>query len=254
MTVQVGAELLVGFLLALVRTSAWLVACPPFNASSFNVRVKIGLAVGLSLFMAPQVGADQQLLTDGWAFMVAVAYQAFTGVAFGFMVLIVFQVIQAAGELIDLQAGFAAASLFDPFTNAVSTPIGRLYQLMATALLFVLDGHVALVRGFVTAFGQAPMAGPGLGELGEALIADIARFLVAALEIAAPVLAALFITDLVLGLLTRAAPQLNILVVGFALKIGLVLLVGGLVLVLLPGTVTTVLTRAIEGAVRVTLP
>jgi flagellar biosynthesis protein FliR len=250
MTLQVASELMVGFLLALVRTSAWMVACPPFNSNVFNIRAKIALAAGLALILAPKVGGDPELLTDGWAFIGAVAFQALTGLALGFAVLIIFLVVQAAGELIDLQSGFAAAAMYDPFTNASSTPIGRIYQLMATAILFALNGHIALVRGFMTSFEAAPLSGPRLDDLGRLLTEDLSRFLIAAIEIAAPVLAALFIADLVLGLVSRAAPQLNVMVIGFALKIGVVLAVIGLVLPLMSGVVAEMLSRAINSTGR----
>lgn len=246
MTLQVASDQLVGFLLALVRTSAWLVVCPPFNTQAFPVRVKVGLAAALAVMLAPTLGSQPRLLEDTWAFAAALAYQAFTGLALGFAVYAVFAVVQAAGELLDLQAGFAAAAIYDPFTNAATTPIGRLHQLVVIAILFAINGHLVLVRGFITSFQAAPLAGPRLDDLGRLLTEDVARFLLAALQIAAPILAALFLADLVLGLLSRAAPQLNILVFGFALKIGLALVLVAVVLPVMPDTVTGLLERAVR--------
>jgi flagellar biosynthetic protein FliR len=236
LAVTVPPNLIAGFLLALVRTSAWVVITPPFAGNLVNTRVKVLIAASIALVLAPSVKADPNLFQFG-TFAAAVFYQAFVGLALGFAVYLVFAVVQTGGEIIDLQAGFAAARLYDPLTNAASTPIGRLYQLVATTLLFALNGHLLLVKGFMTSFQAAPLSGPSLNRVGAMFTAEIGRFLLSALEIAAPLLAALFLTELAMGLLNRAAPQMNVMTIGFVIKILLALLMVGLALPILSSVV-----------------
>src|SRR4051794_26946406 len=248
MNVSVDPLLLAGFLLALVRTSAWIVVCPPFNNNSIPGRVKLILAIGLAIAVAPRVKVAPEVFQLG-TFAGAVVFQVFVGLALGFVVYLVFSVMQAAGELIDFQAGFSAAQLYDPFTNAVATPIGRMYQLLMTAILFAINGHLILVRGFLPSFNAAPIAGLDMNRLSKVLTEDMSQFLMAAVEIAAPLMAALFLTEIVLGLLGRAAPQVNILQVGLVVKILMVLLLVGLALPMLGPAVADLLDRATRNTV-----
>ena len=243
MQLSIDPTLLAGFLLALVRTSAWIVVCPPFNNNAIPGRVRLGIAAGLAIAVAPRLKFSPEVFQLG-NFAGAVVYQTFVGLALGFAVYLVFAVMQAAGELIDFQAGFSAAQLYDPFTNAVATPIGRLYQLLMMAILFAINGHIILVRGFLTSFDAAPLAGIDMNRLSKVLTDDMTRFLMAAVEIAAPLMAALFLTEIVLGLLGRAAPQVNILQVGLIMKILMVLLLVGLALPMLGPAVGDLLDRA----------
>jgi flagellar biosynthesis protein FliR len=242
--VTLPTEQLAGFLLALVRASAWIVVTPPFSSRAIPPRVSIALAAGLALIMTPAVTVSPELF-QLWPFASAVFYQAFVGLALGFAVYLFFMVVQVAGELVDIQAGFAAAQLYDPFTNATASPIGRLYQLVATSMLFAINGHLLLVRGFLSSFEAAPLNGPSLDAIGSLFTSELGRFLLAAMEIAAPLLAALFLTELMLGLLARAAPQINIMTIGFVIKIILALGLVGLALPILPGVLHDLVTQSV---------
>ena len=249
MTVSLSSELLVGFLFALVRTSAWIVVAPPFSSSTIPARVKVVVAAGIAVVLAPSLGSHPELFEVG-PFLGGLAYQAFTGLALGFLVLLVFAAVQAAGELIDLFSGFTAASLYDPFSNASATPMGRLYQMVAIGILFAVNGHLMLVRGFMESFEHAPLQGPRLDDLGRLLTHDLAGFMVSALEIAAPMLAALFLAEIAMGLLAKAAPQSNVMVLGFAVKIMLVLVLGTLALPLLTDAVPSLVEDVVRNGTR----
>jgi flagellar biosynthetic protein FliR len=240
------------FLLALVRASAWIAVCPPFNSPAFNTRVKIGLAAAIALLLVPSVRDVAAPADDLWAFAGAALYQVFVGLALGFSVYLVFIAVQVAAEILDLQAGFSAAQIFDPFTQAAATPIGRFTQLLAVAVLFTINGHVVLVRAFIESFRTAPLAGPALGDLGRLLTTDLVGLLATALEIAAPILATLFLTEMVLGLLTRVSPQMNVMVLGFIAKTLLVFVLVALAMPVLPNIVENLVVDAVRGIVRLT--
>jgi len=250
MTIQIAPDLLVGFLFALVRASAWIVVTPPFNASGIPARVRIAVAAAIAFLLAPTLGHRPDAF-DLAPFLSGLVYQVAVGLALGFLVQLVFAAVQAAGELIDFFSGFSAASIFDPFTQANASPFGRLYQLLATAILFALNGHLLLLRGFIQSFEAAPLGGLNFNRLDSLLTSNVLTFFLAAVEIAAPLLAALFCAEIVLGLLTKAAPQMNVLQFGFALKILIVLLLAGVALPALPDAVGRLLERVVSGDIFV---
>ena len=245
MTASLPVDLVLGFLLAVVRASAWLAVAPPFNTRMIPVQAKVGFAVALAIPIGPRI-AEQAPSPEVVPLVTAVLLQVAAGLALGFLTQVVFAAVQAAGELIDLFAGFTIAATYDPFTNANQAVFGRFYYLLTMTLLFALDGHLLLVRGFLDSFAAMPTGIPDLGSVSSVLVDSLGMFFLAALEIAAPVLAALFLTEVALGLLSKAAPQMNVFVLGFPIKILLSLGLVALTLPLLP----TALDRLLRTAVR----
>lgn len=249
MEIDLPAETLVGFCVALVRTTAWVSVCPPFNSPAVPLRVRVGLATAIAFVVAGRLGAGVTSLAVG-PFVVALLVQALAGLALGFAVLLLFSAIQAAGELIDLQVGFSLGAVLDPLSGATASPIGRLHQLMALVILFAINGHVLVVAGYLRSIESVPDGRLDLAVLGHELTGLLGAFFVAALEIGLPVLAALFCTEVALGLLGKAAPQLNILVLGFAAKTFVAFLLLGMTLVLLPESTGSLIGRAVRSVGR----
>ncbi len=251
MTATLPVDLLLGFLLAMVRTAAWLVVAPPFNTRMVPVTAKVGLAVALAVPVAPRI-AETAPAPEVAPLVTAVLLQVGVGLALGFVVQLLFAAVQAAGELVDLFAGFTIAATYDPFTNANQAVFGRLYQLLATALLFASDGHLLLVEGLLDSFAAVPSGMPDLAAGSAELLDSLTLFFLSALEIAAPLLGALFLAEVALGLLSKAAPQMNVFTLGFPIKIMLTLLLAGLALPLLPNAVQGLVSAATtSGAVLV---
>lgn len=249
MTASVAPGLLVAGLLALVRAASWLAFAPPFNSPAIPARVKIGLAGGLAIAVAPHispaVGASALPVSTA-AFVGAVVLQALTGVALGYLTGLLFSAVSAAGSLLDLVAGLNLTAAVDPLGLEQQPVLGRSFNLIALTLLFALDAHLMLVKGFLTSFQAVPLSGPSLAVLQRTVVADVGLFFLSAVEIAAPLGAVLFLTDVALGLLSRAAPQLNVFNLGFAVKVLLVLLLVGTTLPLLPGAVGTLVDHSIR--------
>lgn len=233
MTFSADPATLVGFLLAMVRTVAWLTTSPPFTRGMVPVRVRLGLGVGLGALLAGSVDASEVPFdTVGLTF--AIAYQVIIGVALGFVVQLFFTAFQAAGALIDLSSGFSIGAQFDPLTGNQNATVARLYDLLATVLLFAGGGHVLIVGGFMRSFQAAPLSGPSLEQIGQLLIHGLGTFMVAAIEISFPLIAALLMTEIALALLARAAPQANVLMLGMTVKALVLLTLLGLSLAVLP--------------------
>ncbi len=236
MTAQLPVDVVLGFLLAVVRTAAWLTVAPPFNTRMIPAPAKVGLALALAIPVAPRI-AETAPAPEVGPLVMAILLQIGVGLSLGFVVQLIFAAVQAAGELVDLFAGFTIAATYDPFTNANQAVFGRFYQLLATALLFASGGHLMLVQGLLDSFRVVPAGLPDLGVTSGELLDALGLFFVSALEIAAPLLGALFLTEVALGLLSKAAPQMNVFTLGFPIKILLTLLLAGLALPLLPNAV-----------------
>lgn len=240
-------SVLVGFCLVLVRAGAWVTICPPFNMPAIPVRIRAGFAVAMSVVLAGKVGAEVQSISTA-SLVSAMFSQLLAGFALGMFVFVIFSAVQSAGELIDLQVGFSLGGVIDPLSGNNSTPIGRFHQLLGLAILFGINGHVIVARAFIRSVEVAPMGQLDTAHLAESLSKLVAVLLAASIEIALPVLTALFCTEVALGFLGKAAPQLNILVIGFALKAMIAFALLGATLMLLPEAVESLLGRGLRAA------
>ena len=236
MTIEAPADLLLSFLMALLRTSAWLVLVPPFNSRTIPAQVKAALALALAVPVAPRLVEHAPPL-EVPALISATLLQVLIGLALGFVTLLIFSAVQAAGELIDVHVGFSMGAIIDPLSGVNQAVFGRLYQLLAVTLLFVIDGHLLLVRGFLASFDIAPTWPSDLTVFADRLVHGLGVFFAAAVQMALPLIAALFLAEVVLGLLSRAAPRMEVFVLGFPIKITMALVLAGLTLPLLPQAV-----------------
>ena len=250
MTVDLAPALVSGYLLAMIRAAAWVFVCPPFGNRSVPTMVKVGLAAALSLVVGPRL-ADQAVPLEVGPLLSAAVLQVAAGLALGFLGVLLFTTFSFAGGLIDLVSGYSVAQLFDPGNQAPVSIFGQFYAVLATTLLFAIDGHLLLVRGFITSFDAAPLTSLSVDTLAELITGDIALFFVAALEIAAPLLAALFLSEAALGLLSRAAPQMNIFALGLPVKILVTLTLAGLALPLLPDAVSGITNQIVRQGLSV---
>jgi flagellar biosynthetic protein FliR len=239
-----------GYLLALVRATAWLFVAPPFGGRLVPVQVKLGFAAALALAVGPRVAEHAVPLSAG-PLAGAAVMQVFAGFALGYVGVLLFGVVQAAGGLIDSFSGFTMAQMVDPTSTGTTTVFGRFYQLLAVTLLFATDGHVLVVRGFLASFDATALNGVDLDRLVDLLAGDLGRFLVAALEIAAPLVGALLLTELALGVLAKAAPSMNVFVLGMPLKMVVTVGLAAVAVPLLPGVVDALVDPLVRQSLQV---
>jgi flagellar biosynthesis protein FliR len=237
-TIELAPQALTAFVLAMVRSIAFLIVAPPFSMRAIPIQVKLGLAAALSLAVSPGL-AGQSVPLETLPLIGATLAQVAIGLLLGFLTMMLIAVVQAAGEMIDMFGGFTISSVFDPLTQSQAGVFGRFYNLLAMTLLFAIGGHLLLIRGLMTSFEAVPLSGIPLTNLSGLFIDTLGRFMLAAIEIAAPLLAVLFLAEVVLGLLSRAAPQMNVFAMGFTLKIMVALGLAGLAIPILPGAVTS---------------
>ncbi len=246
MNVDVAGPLLLGFLLAMVRGVAWLVITPPFSHRGIPVTVKVALSMALAAPVAPRL-AETAPAMDLPSFVGALLVQVFAGLALGFVTMVIFSAVQAAGDLLDLFGGFSLASGFDPLSQHQGSVMGKLYYWLALILLFTVDGHLLLIRGFFTSYDALPLdASLDPADVSKVLLVAVGQFFLAALQIAAPLIAVLFLIDAGLGLLTKVSPALNAFSLGFPAKILATLLLVAAALPMMPGIVRSLVDMALH--------
>jgi flagellar biosynthesis protein FliR len=236
--VTIDATAYLAFLMAMVRAGAWVAVAPPFNHHSIPVTVRAGIAAALALAIEPtlqhQLGST---VFDTPTLIGALVVQALAGVGLGLIVRILLMAVTSAGSMIDLFGGFTISAAYDPNLNAQSAVWGRFYELLAVVLLFAINGHLLLVRGFLASFDAIPLHGPAVGLMSKGMLDAVTAYFGAALEIAAPLLVVLFLAQVVLGLISRAAPAMNVLSISFPFMILLTILLAGVAIPMLPKAV-----------------
>jgi flagellar biosynthetic protein FliR len=245
------AELL-AVMLGAVRTGAFMIISPPFNSRLIPGTIKALLSIGLTLPLAPYLrGTIPSLETAD--LIASAALQVFVGAGLGFIVAILFAALQAAGDLLDLFGGFTLAMGYDPLSLNQSSVFGRFYNLVAATILFASEGHQLILRGFLQSFRTLPLNMTfDMGTFSQLLLKGVGEMFLAALQIAGPLVAVLFLTDVAFGLLNRVAPALNAFQLGFPAKIMMVLLLSGLAIGTLPQVIETLVDKAVRAVVQLT--
>ena len=239
LSLGVPLETVVTTLLVMLRITTWLVIAPPFSHRAIPARVKALLALALSLAVAPGVAAPD-LSLDAGPLVAAASQQVLVGGALGFVCYLVFAAVQAAGDLLDVFGGFQVAAAFDPQMQTQGAIFGKFYQFTAIVLLFASDGYLVVLHGLHRSFRVLGVDEVlSLDVMARVVTEGTSQLLIASLQIAGPLIAVLFLTDVGLGLLTRAAPSLNPFALGFPLKIFITLSLAGIAVAVLPQLVDT---------------
>lgn len=204
----------------LLRVLGLFTAAPVLSMRAIPVRVRVGLAGLVALCAQPSLPAMPVVPLDSPAALAMVAQQVVIGLTIGFAARVVFTSIEFAGELIGLQMGLNFASFFDPTSGSQVTATARFFNTMAAWLFVVINGHLLLTVVVVESFQRFPVSDHPLDLLlqiqPQVWGADLFRY---GLWIALPTITMLAFVNLVLGLISRVAQQLQIFSIGFAITI-----------------------------------
>jgi flagellar biosynthetic protein FliR len=208
-----------------VRIGACLMVAPLFGARFVPARLRLVLAVALTALVVPLLPAPTIAPFSGAGFVV-VAQQLLIGVAMGFALQVVFDALGLAGQLLANSMGLSFAFNVDPLRGSSTAALGQLYIILATLTFLALGGHLALIELLVASLHTLPVGTAGLGSEGLwALVNWGGTLFSGATMIALPGVTALMIVNLAFGVVSRAAPSLNLFAVGFPISLGLGLLV-----------------------------
>lgn len=213
--------LIAGLLWPLTRILGLVATAPLFGNVSIPARVKVCLGVLLALIVAPAVpslpATDPMSLTG----LLILMQQLVIGLAMGMAMRIVFAAVEMAGEIVGMTMGLGFATFFDPMSKSHSSAISQFLSLVTLMLYLAANFHLMLFATLVDSFTTMPVAAGsfGMGSF-EQLALWGGRIFSAGMQLSLPIVAALLINNIALGILTRAAPQLNIFGIGFPIAIG----------------------------------
>lgn len=211
------------FLLIFCRITSFFVVAPVFSTRNVPAPFKIGLSFFVALIIFLTYGITKSVPTDTF-YIVSILREIIVGLLMGFTAYIFFSAIHTAGGFIDMQIGFGIANVIDPVSGLNSPIMGGFKYLVATLLFLTMNGHHYLLNALVRSYEVVPLTNELFGRIAEGRISEFlvltfARAFVLAFQLAAPLVVALFLTDVGLGFLARTAPQFNVFVIGIPLKI-----------------------------------
>jgi flagellar biosynthetic protein FliR len=246
MHIPVNPDEIAAVALVSVRILAFILVAPPFSHPSIPLQVKGMLAVVLAIVVAPQAAQHYSPASTG-VFVVDLVTEAVTGAVLGFLVYAVFSALQSAGSLLDFSGGLQAAQQYDPAADVNAAPFSRLFQMTALTLLFASDGYQLVLGGLVRSFAAIPLTvSVNWHALAQTLTGSVTQLLIAALQIAGPIMAVLFVANAALGLLSRVAPALNAYSLGPPALVLLTVVLCGVGIVALPAIVQVIAENAVR--------
>jgi flagellar biosynthetic protein FliR len=214
-----------------LRIGGFVLTAPVASESSVPAPVKIALSIGLAFILAPlaQTPADLSIFSGAGA--LAAAQEVMIGIAIGLVVQLTFEALTFAGQTISMSMGLGFATLLDPEHGANTPVLGQFFMILGTLAYLSVNGHLVLIGALAMSFKNLPVGGANVDRnLLWALAGWGARIFETGLLIALPAVIALVIVNLALGVVTRAAPQLNLFGIGFTITLlcGFLVLIVGL--------------------------
>jgi len=248
---QIGQQQLAGFILVLARVSPLFVLAPVFSSKMLPARARGIAAVALSFGLAPWALHGHQVPLDVMALSGMVLKELLVGLAYAFALGAVFAAVSVAGSLLDTAMGFSFGSLVDPITGNQSQILSQLYAMVGILVFIAIDGDHWMIEGLARSYDLVPIDKmPSINALVGGADKAFVSIFTSALELAAPVLLAVLITDAAMGMVARVMPQLNVFAVGFPAKIAVGLLVMGVSLPFVGGWIADQVQLSVSSALQ----
>jgi flagellar biosynthetic protein FliR len=248
---QFSEQQVAGFMLVIARIAPLFLVAPMFSSKIIPGRVKGLAAVGLAVGIAPLATADARIPLDVMSMGAIAAKELMIGLAFAFSIAVLFAAVSAAGALLDTLIGFSFGALVDPVSGTNSSVLGQLYSLVGVAIFIAINGDAWVIQGLYRTYELVPLVdAPSVATMVGGVQEAFSGIFVAALEIAAPVVLAVTLTDAAFGVVSRVVPQLNVFAVGFPAKVTVGLLVLGVSLPFAAGWLSDELQRSVGAALE----
>jgi flagellar biosynthetic protein FliR len=218
-TAQLNAWLAM-FMWPLARVLGLMATAPVFSNAAVPARIKLVLGLAIAVAVAPAAGPMPEVSPGSGAGILILVGQCIIGATLGFAMQVAFAAADLAGDLCGLQMGLGFASFYDPQSAGNSAILSQFFGIIATLILLAGNGHLLMLGALTQSFQAIPISASMLPAGSLAQVAEwgslVFRY---GLLMSLPLLVAMLIANLALGVLTKAAPQLNIFAVGFPLTI-----------------------------------
>jgi flagellar biosynthesis protein FliR len=212
---------MIAFVLVLLRISAFMVSWPVFGVESVPMQVKILFALVLAFIVFPVTEWRQvQVDFDSSSLIWLALREAFIGVCFGFLGRMFFMAVRVTGEMISLSIGLSGAQLFNPSMGGQTTPVDQFFYSLAGLLFLTINGHHLFIAGLIDTFRILPIGNISLNMAPFATMGEFVQEVIAVgLRMSGPIVIAILIVNLVMGLLGKTVPQINVLVTSLAVNV-----------------------------------
>ena len=209
------------FLLIFVRISGIFMMAPIFGSRNVAGRIKASLALIITYIIFPLIFDTNTVIPNQFlSYFFMVIGELIIGLILGFISSLVFSAIQMAGQLLDMQIGFGIVNMLDPLSGQQAPLVGNFKYILALIVFLATNGHHVLLSALFASFKLIPVTGIVVNvAIAQFVIDIIGSMFILALKISLPVLVAVVLTDMALGILARTMPQMNIFVVGVPGKI-----------------------------------
>jgi flagellar biosynthetic protein FliR len=220
-----------GFFWVLVRVSVLFFLLPLFGARGIPTLWKGGLSLVMAIILTPIVPAPLTFPDTVPEIVLGVVAEMFMGLIIAITIKMFFAVVEMAGHFMSFQMGFAMARAIDPQTGTQSTVLSQFIYLFTILIFLSINGHHIFIRALASSFHIVPPNSLSFDpSISAVLIKVSSNMFLIGIKIAAPLLVALFISNLCLGIVARTVPQVNILMVGFPINLCIGLILFSLVL------------------------
>ena len=242
----------VAFMWPLSRILGLFSSSPLFSLSNFPMMARVGLGLAITILIAPVLPPHSIQDPFSFAGFASLFNQFIIGISIGFVLRIFFTAIEMTGNLIGMSMGMGFASFYDPQTQSQTQVISQFFSMVLILLFITTDLHLLVIESLVNSFYTIPFDQTSLNIKGFKDIAFLgAKVFSIGLQLSLPLVTALLITNLALGVLTKAAPQLNIFGIGFPITMAVGLT---MIFVSLPYLITPFIKTLSDGieAIRIT--
>lgn len=213
------------FFLAFTRIMAIIIHIPALGGQNIPNQVRIGLGLILAMVLIPWQPLPADAAEMGFiAYGIAIGKEILIGTLVGYAADLAFGAIQTAGAAMGLGSGFESSRIFNPAMGEAGSPYDQIFVMTAAMIFLMIDGHHLVLTALQRTFDLVPLNGPLPLDSLENVMTATSAFIVAGIHLALPVMTALILADLVLGLLARIAPQVQVYFLGLPVKVAAALL------------------------------
>jgi len=216
------------FFLAFTRIMAVMIHVPALGGQNIPSQVRIGLGLTLALVLFPLQSAPTGEMIGAFAFGIGIGKEIIIGTLVGFAADLAFGAIQIAGSAMGMGSGFESGRIFNPSLGEAGSAFDQIFVMTAAMIFLLLDGHHLVLIALQKTFTAVPLNGALPFNGLEAVLRMTSVFVASGVHMALPVMAALFLTDLTLGLLARIAPQVQVYFLGLPVKVVVAMIAMGM--------------------------
>lgn len=245
MDLTISTLTLESFLLVVVRTGAFTAVAPLFGHRSVNARLRVLIAacISLTVFSAKDIALPVYSSVLGYSMLVI--KEAVVGLSLGFVARLVMSTLILAGEFIDREIGFTMSTNFDPSTGAMVTITAELYDKLIYVIIIITGMHHYIIRAIAQTFDIIPVGqvNASFGMLYVTVLDFIVQYYNIGFMIAMPIFISMTMLNVILGVLTKSSPQMNMFAIGMQMKVIIGMLALTIVIVFIPGITNILMDR-----------